>query len=142
MWGNHSPTIFSDLRNCKVDGKNALDLIDKEWYEEEFQAKVGQRGAEIIKYRGLSSAASAANAALDCMRDWIFGTTEYSSMSLYSDGTHYGVPEGIVFSFPVIVENGEPKIVDRIEFDAFSKQKMAETIYELVKEREIIQSLI
>ena len=142
IWGNHSPTMFSDISNCTVDGKVAMNLVDRNWYEKTFNPKVGKRGAEIIKARGLSSAASAANAAIDCMKDWVLGTKEWKSMSLLSKGGLYGVPKDVVFSYPCTCQDGEAKIVEGIKFDDFGKEKMDKTIKELVNERNQIENLL
>lgn len=111
IWGNHSSTMYADLHNCKVNGKDALSLVSQEWYEKTYIPEIAQRGAAIIKARGASSAASAANSAIDHMRDWVLGTKNWVSMSLVSDGTHYGVPKDIIYSFPCTVENGKVSIV-------------------------------
>lgn len=142
IWGNHSPTMFSDLSNTTVNGEKALDLVDREWYEKVFNPKVGKRGAEIIKARGLSSAASAASAAIDCVRDWIKGSCDWKSMCLLTEGGEYGVPKDLVFSFPVLCQNGNRKIVEGIKFDEFGKMKMEKTIKELLNERKAIENML
>lgn len=142
IWGNHSPTMFSDLSNCTVDGQKALDLVDRKWYEKVFNPKVGKRGAEVIKARGLSSAASAANAAIDCVRDWIKGSDDWKSMCVPTEGGEYNVPKDLVFSFPTVSKNGERKIVEGIEFDEFGKMKMDKTIKELLKERKAVENML
>ena len=107
VWGNHSPTMYPDIRNTTVNGKKALDLVDTKWINEEFTPRVQQRGAEIINLRKLSSAASAGNAAIDHMRDWVLGSNEWQSISFFTDGKLYGIPQGLIFSFPCTTANGK-----------------------------------
>ena len=143
IWGNHSATQYPDLFHCEVEGKSVAETInDQDWLENEFIPTVQQRGAAIIKARGASSAASAANAAIDHMRDWQLGTTEgdWVSMAIPSDGS-YGVPEGVISSFPVICSNGSYEIVQGLEIDQFSRQKIDASADELVSERETVSSL-
>lgn len=142
LWGNHSPTMFSDLSNTTVKGQKALSLVDRNWYENTFNPKIGKRGAAVIAARGLSSAASAANAAIDCVHDWILGSNDWKSMGILSDGTHYEIPKDLMFSCPCICENGQPKLVEGLKFDAFAKQKMAETIKELLNERSNLEDML
>ena len=111
VWGNHSPTMFPDLFNAKVNGQNAADQVDMDWYENEYIPRVGKRGAEIIEARGASSAASAANAAIDCMRDWVAGADGLRSMAVRSGG-QYGVEEGLMSSFPLRFSGGDYEIVE------------------------------
>jgi len=143
IWGNHSVTQFPDLYHATVDGKNAYDLVnDHAWYETSYIPTVAKRGAAIIEARGLSSAASAANAAIDHMRSWALGTPEgeWTSMAFVSDGS-YGVPEGLVYGFPVTVKNGQVEIVKGLEINAFSRAKMDATAKELDEEREAVKQL-
>ncbi len=143
IWGNHSATQYPDLFHCEVEGKSVAETInDQEWLENEFIPTVQQRGAAIIKARGASSAASAANAAIDHMRDWELGTTEgdWVSMAIPSDGS-YGIPEGVISSFPVTCSGGSYEIVQGLELDEFSRQKIDASAEELVTERETVSSL-
>lgn len=143
IWGNHSATQYPDLFRTKVNGKNAAELIDdQDWLENDFIPTVQKRGAAIIKARGLSSAASAANAAIDHMHDWALGTPDgdWVSMGIPSDGS-YDVPEGIIASFPVTCANGEYSIVQGLEIDDFSRAKIDASAAELVTERETVAGL-
>ena len=143
VWGNHSTTQFPDIYHAEVDGKNAHALVnDQEWYEKTFIPTVAKRGAAIIEARGLSSAASAANAAIDHMRSWALGTPEgdWTSMSLFSGGS-YGVPEGLVYGYPVTVKNGQVEIVKGLDINAFSRAKMDATAKELDEERQAVRQL-
>ena len=143
IWGNHSATQYPDLFHAKVNGTAATDLIDQAWYEETFIPEVQQRGAAIIAARGASSAASAANAAIDHMRTWALGSpaNDWVSMGIYSDGS-YGIAEGLIYSFPVICNNGDWSIVQGLEIDAFSQAKMDATEQELTEERDAVQHLL
>ena len=143
IWGNHSATQYPDLYNAKVKGQAALELIDQEWYESEFIPVVQQRGAAIIKARGASSAASAANAAIDHMRTWALGSDEgdWVSMGIYSDGS-YGIEKGLIYSFPCVCKNGDWEIVQGIEVGEFSQAKMKATEQELCEERDAVQHLL
>ena len=143
IWGNHSATQYPDLFHAKVNGTAATDLIDQAWYEETFIPEVQQRGAAIIAARGASSAASAANAAIDHMRTWALGSpaNDWVSMGIYSDGS-YGIAEGLIYSFPVICNNGDWSIVQGLEIDAFSQAKMGATEQELTEERDAVQHLL
>lgn len=142
VWGNHSSTMFPDLFHAEVDGKAALELVDMEWYENEFIPTVAQRGAAIIQARGASSAASAANAAIEHIRDWVLGTPEgdWVSMAIPSDGS-YGVPEGIVYSFPVTARGGKYEIVQGLEINEFARKRMEITAKELLDEMEQVKAL-
>ena len=142
VWGNHSPTMYPDIRFCTVGGKPAPALVnDEAWYKNEYIPKVGKRGAAIIEARGLSSAASAANAAIDHMRDWNLGSNgEWVTMGVVSDGS-YGIPEGMIYGMPCVCSNGEWEIVKGLEIDAFSREKMDATLRELVEERDGVQHL-
>ncbi|TFU15462.1 malate dehydrogenase [Thermus tengchongensis] len=142
VWGNHSSTMFPDLFHAEVDGKPALELVDMDWYEKAFIPTVAQRGAAIIQARGASSAASAANAAIEHIRDWALGTPEgdWVSMAIPSDGS-YGVPEGIVYSFPVTAKDGRYQIVQGLEINEFARKRMEITAKELLDEMEQVKAL-
>jgi len=141
VWGNHSPTMYPDIRFATVGGKAAPTLVDEAWYRNEYIPKVGKRGAAIIEARGVSSAASAANAAIDHMRDWNAGTNgAWVTMGVVSDGS-YDVPEGLIFGLPCTCANGTWEVVKGLEFDAFSRERMAITLKELTEEREAVQHL-
>lgn len=143
IWGNHSTTQYPDLFHCEVDGKNAAVAVnDQQWLDETFIPTVAKRGAAIIKARGLSSAASAANAAIDHVRSWATDTPEgdWVSMAVPSDGS-YGVPEGLISSFPCVCKNGEYKIVQGLEIDAYSRGKIDASVAELVEERDAVHEL-
>jgi malate dehydrogenase len=143
IWGNHSATQYPDLFNAKVSGEAAIGLVDQDWYENDFIPTVQQRGAAIIKARGASSAASAANAAIGHMRSWALGTegNDWVSMGVYSDGS-YGITEGLIYSFPCRCSNGDWEIVQGVEVGEFSKAKMAATEQELTEERDAVQHLL
>ncbi|WP_425310176.1 malate dehydrogenase [Ammonicoccus fulvus] len=143
IWGNHSATQYPDIFNCEVGGKNAAELVnDQAWLADTFIPTVAKRGAAIIEARGLSSAASAANATIDHMRDWALGTPDgdWVSMSVPSDGS-YGVAEDIISSFPCTVSNGEYSIVQGLEINDFSRQKIDASVAELVEERDTVAEL-
>lgn len=143
IWGNHSTTQYPDLVHCEADGESAWDLVDDpEWIDTEYIPKVAKRGAEIIKARGASSAASAANAAIDHMRDWVHGTPEgdWVSMGVPSDGS-YGVSEGLISSFPCVVRGGEWQIVQGLEIDDYSRTKIDASVAELESERDAVREL-
>jgi len=143
IWGNHSATQYPDLFNARVKGQAAIELVDQTWYEEDFIPTVQQRGAAIIKARGASSAASAANAAIDHMRSWALGTEgdDWVSMGVYSDGS-YGVPEGLIYSFPCRCKGGDWEIVQGVEVGEFSRTKMDATAQELSEERDAVAHLL
>lgn len=143
IWGNHSATQYPDIHHAEVKGVDALSLVDYNWFTQEFISKVQQRGAEIIKARGQSSAASAANAAVDQMRDWALGTPEgtWVSMGVPSDGS-YGIKAGLIYSYPVTVQNGEISVVKGLAINEFSKSKMQATEAELKEEREFVKHLL
>ncbi len=143
IWGNHSATQYPDIHQTKVNGQAAIDMVEQSWYEEEFIPVVQQRGAAIIKARGASSAASAANAAIAHMRSWALGTAEgdWVSMGVYSDGS-YGITEGLIYSFPCTCENGDWEIVQGLEINDFSRAKMSATEQELTEERDAVQHLL
>jgi malate dehydrogenase len=143
IWGNHSATQFPALEHAKVGAKAALDCVPRDWYESEFIPSVQQRGAAIIKARGASSAASAASAAIDHIRDWTLGSPadDWVSMGVAADGS-YGISEGIVYSYPVICRNGGYEIVANLDIDAFARKKMAATDQELREERAGVETLL
>src|SRR5690606_8413268 len=141
IWGNHSATQYPDLHAATVAGRPALELVDMDWYTNEFIPTVQQRGAAIIEARGASSAASAANAAIDHMRDWALGTSAVVSMGVYSDGS-YGVEKGLIYSFPVTCSGGDWKIVQGREVNDFSAEKMKVTERELQEERDAVAHLL
>ena len=143
IWGNHSATQYPDISYATIGGKPAADVIDDQaWVEDEFISRVQQRGAEVIDARGSSSAASAANAAIDHMHDWILGSAEgdYVSMGIPSDGS-YGVDEGIISSFPVTCSAGDYKIVEGLEISDFSRQRIDASVKELTEEREAVTKM-
>ncbi|OLT48929.1 malate dehydrogenase [Saccharomonospora sp. CUA-673] len=143
IWGNHSATQYPDIFNAEVAGKNAAESVgDQKWLEDEFIPRVAKRGAEIIEARGASSAASAANAAIDHVYDWVNGTAEgdWVSMGIPSDGS-YGVPEGIISSFPVTTKNGAYEIVQGLEVNDFSRGKIDASVAELTEERDAVKQL-
>lgn len=142
VWGNHSPTMYADYRFATIDGESVKEMInDQDWNANTFLPTVGKRGAAIIEARGLSSAASAANAAIDHMRDWALGSNgEWVTMGIPSDGS-YGIPEGVMFGFPVTTENGEYQIVQDLQIDDFSQERINITLNELEEERAAIDHL-
>jgi malate dehydrogenase len=140
VWGNHSPTMFPDLFNAKVKGERAVDQVDMGWYENEYIPRVGKRGAEIIEVRGASSAASAANAAIDHVHDWVLGADGLRSMAIYSSGA-YGVEEGVVSSFPVRVTGGSYSVEEGLEVGDFAQAKIDATVAELIEERDAVREL-
>ncbi|MCI5106047.1 MAG: malate dehydrogenase [Pseudomonadales bacterium] len=142
IWGNHSATQYPDIHHCKVDGKAATELVDQAWVVDDFIPTVQQRGAAIIKARGASSAASAANAAIEHMRDWALGTDgAIVSMGIHSDGS-YGIDEGLIYSFPVTCENGQYSIVQGLDINDFSRDLMDKTATELSEERDAVADLL
>jgi malate dehydrogenase len=143
IWGNHSATQYPDISHCLVAGKAAPTLVDEAWVKDDFIPTVQQRGAAIIKARGLSSAASAASSAIDHIRDWALGSPadDWVSMAVPSDGS-YGVPEGIVYSFPVRCKDGRWEIVQGLEISAFSRERMKATEAELLEERDGVKDLL
>ncbi|MGI8938175.1 MAG: malate dehydrogenase [Iamia sp.] len=143
IWGNHSTTQYPDLVHCEVNGSSAFDAVgDESWIADEYIPTVAKRGAAIIEARGASSAASAASAALDHVRDWVHGTTEgdWVSMAVVSDGS-YGVPEGLVSSFPCTTKDGEWEIVGGLEIDEFSRTRIDASAAELASERDTVKEL-
>ncbi|MCF9045571.1 malate dehydrogenase [Acinetobacter nectaris] len=143
VWGNHSPTMYADYRFATVNGERLKDKInDDAWNKDDFLPTVGKRGAAIINARGLSSAASAANAAIDHIHDWALGTQgKWVTMGIPSDGS-YGIPEGVIYGVPVICENGEYTRVEGLEIDEFSRERMNLTLQELEEERSAIAHLL
>ncbi len=143
VWGNHSPTMYADYRFATVDGQSVKAMInDEAWNKDTFLPTVGKRGAAIIEARGLSSAASAANAAIDHVRDWVLGTNgKWTTMGIPSDGS-YGIPKDVMFGFPVTTENGEYKIVQGLEIDAFSQERINLTLKELTDEQDGVKHLL
>ena len=143
VWGNHSPTMYPDIRFATIDGKPAADVVgDEAWYRNEYIPKVGKRGAAIIEARGLSSAASAANAAIDHMRDWNLGSNgAWVTMGIVSDGS-YDIPEGLIYGMPCTCADGKWEVVQGLEIDAFSREKMDATLKELTDERDGVKHLL
>ena len=143
IWGNHSATQYPDISQTQIDGKAASDSVEDAWYKETFIPTVQKRGAAIIEARGLSSAASAANAAIDHMRTWVMGTdsNDWVSMGIPSDGS-YGITEGLIYSFPVTCKDGEYEIVQGLEVSDFSREKMDATMKELEEERDEVKDLL
>lgn len=143
IWGNHSTTQYPDLKHCEVDGRNAYDLVgDHDWVDGTFIPTVAKRGAAVIEARGASSAASAANAAIDHMRIWATGTAagDWTSMAVVSDGS-YGVPEGLISSFPCTCANGDWSIVQGLDIDDYSRAKIDASARELAEERDAVREL-
>jgi malate dehydrogenase len=142
IWGNHSATQYPDLFHAEVNGKSAAEQVEREWLADTFIPTVAKRGAAIIEARGASSAASAANAAIDHVHDWVNGTAEgdWTSMAVPSDGS-YGVPEGLISSFPVTTKDGEYEIVQGLEIDEFSRERIDASVAELAEERDAVRAL-
>jgi malate dehydrogenase len=143
IWGNHSATQYPDLHHATVSGKPALSLLDAAWYKETFIPVVQQRGAAIIKARGASSAASAASSAIDHVRDWALGTAagDWVSMGVPSDGS-YGIPEGVIYGYPVTCKGGKYEIVHGLAVNEFSRARMEATLKELLEERDGVKDLL
>lgn len=143
IWGNHSSTQYPDISHCIVKGHAAKSRVDQSWVEGSFIPAVQQRGAAIIKARGASSAASAASAAIDHVRDWVQGSAagNWVSMAVPSDGS-YGIAEGVIYSYPVTCKNGEYQLVQGLAIDAFSRARMDASHTELVEERDGVQDLL
>ena len=141
--GNHSPTMYPDYRFATIDGKSVKDSInDSVWNKDTFIPTVGKRGAAIIDARGLSSAASAANAAIDHMHDWVLGTNgKWVTMGIASKG-EYGIPAEVIYGFPVVCENGEYKMIEGLEIDEFSRERMTHTLNELLEEQAGVKHLL
>jgi malate dehydrogenase len=143
VWGNHSSTQYPDISYALVDGDPAVNKVDDAWYKNEFIPTVQQRGAAIIKARGASSAASAANAAVNHMRDWVLGTSgKWVSMGVHSAGNSYGIDEDIIFSFPIICENGQWKEISGLQVSEFSRERLTATQDELLQEKAAIADLL
>jgi malate dehydrogenase len=143
IWGNHSPTMYPDIRNTTVGGKKATDLVDAKWISDEFTPRVQKRGAEIIELRKLSSAASAGNASIDHMRDWVIGSDEWQSIAFKTDGKLYDVPEGIMFSFPCTTKDGKYTPVTGLDIsDEVSQARIKKTTDELLSERQAVEHLL
>jgi malate dehydrogenase len=141
IWGNHSATQYPDIHQATVAGEPAMSLVDMKWYEDEFIPTVQQRGAAIIEARGASSAASAANAAIDHVHDWALGSDGVVSMGVYADGS-YDVEAGLIYSFPVTCSGGDWQIVQGIEVNEFSRARMDATAAELTEERDAVAHLL
>ena len=143
VWGNHSPTMYPDYRFATVGGKSMKDLVnDEAWNKDTFIPKVGKRGAAIIEARGLSSAASAANAAIDHVHDWLLGSDgKWVTMGIASDGS-YDIPKDVIYGFPVVTKDGKYEIVKGLEIDAFSREKMDFTLKELTEEQDGVKHLL
>ena len=143
VWGNHSPTMYPDYRFATINGKSVKDSInDPAWNKDTFIPTVGKRGAAIIEARGLSSAASAANAAIDHVRDWVLGTNgKWVTMGIPSKG-EYGIPTEVIYGYPVVCENGEYKMVEGLEIDEFSRERMNHTLNELLEEQAGVKHLL
>lgn len=142
VWGNHSPTMYPDIRFATIAGKAAPGMVDEAWYRNEYIPMIGKRGAAVIAARGLSSAASAANAAITHMRDWALGTDgKWVTMGIPSDGS-YGIPEGILYGVPVTCTPGKYQRVTGLEIDAFSREKMDFTLKELLEEQAAVKALL
>ena len=143
VWGNHSPTMYADYRFATINGESVKTMInDQEWNANVFLPTVGKRGAAIIEARGLSSAASAANAAIDHMRDWVLGTNgKWVTMGIASRG-EYEIPAEVIYGFPVVCENGEYKMIEGLEIDAFSRERMTHTLNELLEEQAGVKHLL
>ena len=143
IWGNQSATQYPDLNHATVDGRSALSVVGESWFKEIFIPTVQQRGAAVIKARGTSSAASAASAAIDHIHDWVIGTRtgDWVSMGIPSDGS-YGIPEGVIYSYPVTCEGGRYRIVPGLSINEFSREKMLATHRELCEERDGVKDLI
>jgi len=143
IWGNHSTTQYPDITNALINSEKAINIFDQDWIKNHFIPRVQKRGAEIIQARGLSSAASAASAAIDHMRDWELGNPEndWVSMGIPSDGS-YGISEGIIFSYPIRCEDGQYSIVQELDLDEFSRESIKSSEQELLDEREAIKHLL
>jgi malate dehydrogenase len=143
IWGNHSATQYPDLSHALVNGKSATSLLERKWIEETFIPTVQQRGAAVIKARGASSAASAASAAIDHVHTWVHGTPkdDWVSMAVPADGS-YGIPAGVIYSYPVTIANGEYRIVPGLAIDDFSRKRMDATHSELLEERDGVKNLL
>ncbi len=142
MWGNHSATQYPDIFHAECEGKKVWPLIqDQAWLEQTFIPTVQKRGAAIIDARGLSSAASAANAAIDHVRDWVRGSADWVSMGVASDGS-YGIPEGVIYGFPATCKGGKYEVVKGIDISEFARKRMDATLKELHEERDGVKALL
>ena len=141
VWGNHSAAQFPDITYATVGGEKVADLVDHDWYVNEFIPRVAKRGAEIIEVRGKSSAASAASSAVDHMRDWIQGTETWASAAIPSTGA-YGIPEGIILGLPTVSRNGEWEVVEGLEINDFQRERIDANVEELQGEREAVKDLL
>jgi malate dehydrogenase len=142
VWGNHSPTMYPDIRFATLAGQPAPKLVDENWYRTEYIPKIGKRGAAVIEARGLSSAASAGNAAIMHMHDWALGSGgEWVTMGIPSDGS-YGIPEDVLYGFPVTCTPGKYEMVKGLEIDDFSRSKMDATLKELLEEQAAVKPLL
>jgi malate dehydrogenase len=141
VWGNHSTTQYPDLLHAEVNGKSAAELVDETWVQKVFIPTVAGRGAAVIEARGASSAASAANAAIDHISDWVGGTADstWTSAGVVSDGS-YGVPEGLIAGFPVVSQDGRYEIVRGLEINEFGRQRIDHSVAELVEERDLVMA--
>lgn len=145
VWGNHSPTMYPDVHFASIHGKKIKNIVEENWLEQVFIPQIGKRGATIIEARGASSAASAANAAIDHMHDWVHGTGDkWTTMAVPSEDskTCYGVPKDIIFGFPVKIKDGHYSIIRDLELNEYSKNKISRTLKELIDERDAIQHLL
>ena len=144
IWGNHSSTQYPDLHHTKVKGKSVIGKLDKQWYEGTYIPAVQQRGAAVIAARGLSSAASAANAAIAHMRSWALGTAkgDWVSMGIHSTGNSYGIQDGLIYSFPCVCKGGQWKVVDGLKINDFSRARMQATEKELAEESAAVNHLL
>lgn len=135
--------MYPDVRNCTIGGKSALDLIEEDWKINEFTPRVQKRGAEIIDLRGASSAASAGSASIDHMRDWVKGSSQWQSAGILTDGSQYGIPEGLIFSFPVTSEGGSFKLIEGLNMDdELTVASIKKTADELLAERAAVEHLL
>jgi malate dehydrogenase len=143
IWGNHSSTQYPDISHCLIDGEPAAPRIERAWFEGTFIPAVQQRGAAVIKARGASSAASAASAAIDHVHDWVLGSAsgDWVSMAVPSDGS-YGIPEGVIYSYPVTCKSGDYHIVQGLSIDAFSRTRIDASHAELIEERDGVRNLL
>lgn len=142
VWGNHSPTMFADLSFATVDGEKALSLVKRDWYENTFIPAAARRGNQILATRGMGSAASAANAVIDTMREWCLGSMgEWRAMGVPSDGS-YGIPEGLVCGMPLVFRNGGYDVVQGLGFDDFARSRIERTVHELEAERDVVAPLL
>lgn len=143
IWGNHADTMYPDIRYCTAGGKPVLDLVDDDWHKNEFIPRVQRRVYEIFKLKGTFSQASAGNAAISHMRDWMMGSDEWQSVGLVSDGSKYNLPKDVVFSVPVTTTPGKMKIVEGLDMDnEFTQKMIKKTSDDLIKERSIIEPFL